>query len=168
MDEIENKYKLVPTVVTPEQTPVPSPTPSNQYETPIETSISEKSLPKPKEPPQPAQRLKSPSPPVPPVDVKIFRSKSMQCDEIVIPPPVVVKKVSKPVQISKSDSTTDLTESTQYTSDDMSSTITSSKSNLKDDDEDTYFSEGAWLLSKSEGQIIPMRQNGKLIIKILF
>ena len=59
----------------------------------------------------------------------------------------------------KSDTTSSLTESTQYTSEDASSTL-SSKTNQIDDEEDSYFSEGAWLLSKSEGQIVPLKQNG--------
>lgn len=51
----------------------------------------------------------------------------------------------------------DLTESTDYTSEQSSTTINSE--NKSEHDTDSYFSDGAWLLSKSEGQIIPVNHN---------
>jgi len=82
------------------------------------------------------------------IKTQIFRAKSIQCD--VMP--------QKRESIN-SDTSSSLTESTQYTSEDASNTL-STKTNQVDDEEDSYFSEGAWLLSKSEGQIVPLKQNG--------
>jgi hypothetical protein len=64
------------------------------------------------------------------------------------------------IKFMKSDTTSSLTESTQYTSEDASSTLSSKSNQIDEEEEDSYFSEGAWLLSKSEGQIVPLKQNG--------
>ena len=76
--------------------------------------------------------------------------------------PEPVKKQKKPDRLEiVSDDSKNLTESTEYsTSSNNTSTLLDSttKSNYESD---SYFSEGAWLLSKSEGQIIQFDQNGK-------
>ena len=149
-------------VETPKETPSPSPVP-DQMRTPSESSESEKIIPIipviqpiPVKPVESSPHQSPPPPPQPPI--KSFRSKSMQCDE----PIIQVKSVS--------DTSSDITESSQYTSDDLSSSTTiSSKLIQKSDDEveDTYISEGAWLISKSEGEIKPIKLNGIFNIKIL-
>lgn len=85
-----------------------------------------------------------------------YSTTSVQCDS----EPVVIKIPTPPPQVIDENETTesDLTESSTYTTDKSSTTITSEKS---DKDTDSYFSDGAWLLSKSEGQIIPIEQDGK-------
>lgn len=130
----------------------------DQIETPSDSSQSEKI----KIPPiQLIQQLppSEPSPrPEPPI-MKTFRSKSMQCDEIVLPKPQPTPVIVEP---TRSDTSSHLTESTQYTSDDSSSITTTISSNQKseNEDEDTYISEGAWLISKSEGEIKQIKSNG--------
>jgi hypothetical protein len=54
-----------------------------------------------------------------------------------------------------------LTASSRYTSDASSTTITSERSD--DDEEDSYLSDGAWLMSKSEGQIALVDHDGEPI-----
>jgi hypothetical protein len=81
--------------------------------------------------------------------------------ESKIPEPV--KKHKKPDRLELiSNESKDLTESTEYSTSNNTSTLLDSttKSNFESD---SYFSEGAWLLSKSEGQIIQFDQNGNLI-----
>lgn len=120
-----------------EITPVPSRTPSPQLQ--------------PRQQQQPQQ---------------ITRSTSVQCD----PMPVESTTTTKPTivdvcidETQKSD-TIDLTQSTQYTSEASTCTTSGSSSDStsshttmsRAEEDDSYLSEGAWLLSKSEGQIIPI------------
>ncbi len=139
---------------TPDETPVRTPSPDN-FETPsLSQTIPEKTL----------------SPPPKP----LTKSTSIQCDPEVISKPEIVEPIvkihPKPTlvrqehEIDTSNNQTDtvsedLTESTLYTSTIEETSTTLSQSSTKTDcslpnDGDSYFSEGAWLLSKSEGQII--------------
>jgi hypothetical protein len=108
-----------------------------------------------------------------------IRSTSIQCDPVPEPEPIIIHKQVNteppaPVQLPPPPpppqpnspknitiaSESDLTESTKYSSDASSTRLissTSSDTSKSDDDEnDSYFSDGAWLMSKSEGQIIPV------------
>ena len=73
-------------------------------------------------------------------------------------PKVVPREVRAPsVKPAESDDES-LTESTSY-SDDQSTTTHSQTRDI----ETSYMSEGAWLISKSEGQIIQLNNNGNLL-----
>ena len=95
------------------------------------------------------------------------------CRKIDLKTPQVLEQPKHPKKIirqepvdSSSDLTSytnDLTESTQYTSENVSSSTQNTTKSEQLDEEDSYFSDGAWLLSKSEGQIIPNANNGKII-----
>ncbi len=81
--------------------------------------------------------------------------------------PAPVKKQSKPDRLDMiSKESDDLTDSTQLSSTKDSTTLDSSSK--LDEDSDSYFSDGAWLLSKSEGQIIQFDQNGNLFIAKIY
>lgn len=98
-----------------------------------------------------------------------FRSISIQVEPERVKPVEVPKVVPKevrvpsppPVKPAESDDES-LTASTSY-SDDQSTTTHSQNNDI----ETSYMSEGAWLISKSEGQIIQLNNNGNFKIIIL-
>lgn len=134
---------------TPRQSPSPPPSPSVSFTTP---------QPPPKDP-------TPPPPPQPQYESKKYANSSVQCDPEPKPEPKIIIKVPevkpqpKPVKQKSIEvsSETDLTDSTEYTSDELSTTLNTEPSA----NSDSYFSDGAWLMSKSEGQIVQVDQNGK-------
>ena len=149
---------------TPRQTP--SPPPLNDDEPPSVSFIT----PPPAPPPAPL--------PAPLPAPKVYQTTSVQCEpepvppkpKPVTPPPAAPKtlKKSEPTVISMHDSG-DLTSSTQYSSDVTSSstsTTISESTSQNVDEEDSYFSDGAWLMSKSEGQIVQCDNNQTAFVNL--
>lgn len=92
---------------------------------------------------------------------KLLRTTSVQCDPepkpvIVVPPP---PPPPPPQPESESESELTESESTYTTSEESSTTLTSEDKSKATSD--SYMSDGAWLISKSEGQIIPIDETGK-------
>ena len=156
---------------TPEETPIPTPSP----EVTPEASLVEPAPPQPK--PLPQQRN--------------LVTTSVQCDPEPVapitrtrtPPPVApVQPVQPPSpqlstksklrkikveSINIEPTETDLTASSSNSSNnDLSTTLDTSKSS--DIESDSYMSEGAWLMSKSEGQIVFEERKGKQLINQSF
>lgn len=113
-------------------------------------------------------------PPPPPSPVKNFKTSSTQCDMlpkpetiyVKVPAPVPLIPVNpdpEPVSIKSDSKKTVISSSSTSNKDDSdtseSDTVSPSSSHVitdsnKYEDDETYFSDGAWVLSKSEGQII--------------
>ncbi|CAF0840075.1 unnamed protein product [Brachionus calyciflorus] len=140
-DNVTNsKSILIPP--TPKETPNPTPEPP---ETP---SLSEVTPPQPPQPrPISPQQPRQPSPP----PQKILKSSSVQCD----PEPVPIQKIhNQPLIESKSES-----ELTDSSSDFSESSTTLETEKIDSETSESYFSDGAWLMSKSEGEIIRHNHN---------
>ena len=156
---------------TPNETPVQTPSPEDLgIETPSfsdHTPIPKNITPKPSSPLQPHV---------------ITRTTSVQCDPVpesvpVAPSAPIVRQILQPFEpkrnLEKQDevdesttesmTTGDLTVSTQYTSEVTTSTT---QNTTRSEENESYFSDGAWLLSKSEGQIIETFPNKGKIVKI--
>lgn len=116
-----------------------------------------------------------------PVVVKTLVTTGVQCDPEPKPEPIIIKepvpivpeprkespvieKPKSPPVVTKKDvsiqqtfnETTQLTDSTKYSTDMEASTTTMTTETCEEEEEDyndSYFSDGAWLMSKSEGQI---------------
>ena len=142
---ISSKSIMIPP--TPRETPQPSPEP------PKTPSISEKTVPiyKPSLQPEPPQQQKQ---------RPVLIDSSIQCDNPepkIDPKPIVIEKIiEKPIVVI--DSEPELTKSTTTFSTTNASTTIESDKTLSEND--SYFSDGAWLLSKSEGEIVKFNNNG--------
>lgn len=146
---ISSKSIMIPP--TPRETPQPSPEP------PKTPSISEKtpSISKPYS--QPQEQKQRP----------VLIDSSIQCDNPepkLDPKPVIIEKIiEKPVVVI--DSEPELTKSTTSFSTTNTSTTIESDKTLSEND--SYFSDGAWLMSKSEGEIVKFNNNGIYFIYLL-
>lgn len=172
----DTKQSSANIVVPPTPRATPSPQPIDQEEENNNNSIDESFVTPP-----------LPSPKQPPV-VNVVNT-SVQCDPIILPPPLPPAPApieknqpkkrldqTKPTLINIISETLnsnddDLTESTKYETNSSSTTLstttnteptTTTASEITESlNEESYFSDGAWLMSKSEGEIMMNDNNNK-------
>ncbi len=85
----------------------------------------------------------------------------MQCDNEK-PQPMQPEKPRQQTEVVESKTSESLTDSTSYHDDDDDDTVESDRTNTMtstDKNDDSYMSDGVWLISKSEGQVITKLDN---------